>query len=80
MAISDEGDESHVSKPNYFGKEYISAKADLEVFLKLQKPLTTVLTHPKALTAECQKNTSVTTASRAIKRAGIAELHAQLKS
>jgi hypothetical protein len=49
MAISDEGDESDVSKPNYFGKEYISPKADLEVFLKPQKPLTTVLTHPIAV-------------------------------
>jgi hypothetical protein len=49
MAISDEADESDVSKPNYFGKEYISPKADLAVFLKLQKPLTTVLTHPIAV-------------------------------
>jgi hypothetical protein len=48
MAISDEADERDVSKPNYFGKEYISP-ADLEVFLKLQKPLTTVLTHPIAV-------------------------------
>ena len=46
MAISDEGDGSDVSKPNYFGKDYISPKANLEVFLK---PPTTVLTHPIAL-------------------------------